>query len=135
MRKFPDKEGMIYRGIRSRLGNDAQDYSNGNEVLWAGFSSCSTDGQVVNEKFAADGDCEGYRTIFHISTKTGKSVAQYSDESNESELILTIGAQHRVQNRMYVGHRTMIVNLACPGISIVHEAHLCFHDDSESDDD
>ena len=135
LRKLPDEEGLIYRGIPARLGDDCQDYSIGKDVLWGGFSSCSTDGKVVLKQFAANGDCEGYRTIFHISTKTGKSIAQYSDDSSESELILTIGAQHRVQNKMCVGNRTMIVNLASPDIATVHKAHVGFHDDSDPDDD
>ena len=56
---------MLYRAIIAKLGSDDGDYSVGQELIWGGFSSCSTNGEVVRERFLGDED--DYKTLFTIA--------------------------------------------------------------------
>lgn len=56
----------------------------GQKLKWWGFTSCTTDGKVLqSEAFCGS---KGSRTLFIIKCVTGKNISKYSSYSDEAEV-------------------------------------------------
>lgn len=66
---LPNTSCTVYRGVKRDLKNG---YKKGSNVVWWGFSSCTSDMDVLsNESFMGS---SGKRTLFTIECQTGKNI-------------------------------------------------------------
>jgi hypothetical protein len=108
LHKLPRVRGLVHRGVRlpiDRLGY----YFKGAKVLWWGFSSTTTDAEVLEqEQFLGR---EGGRTMFHLAVENGVSIRAYSSMAEE-EVLLLPGTFLLVNSVTDLGHGLHMVNLA-----------------------
>lgn len=104
--KLPSWSGVVYRGIEARLGED--EYAKQEEMIWPSFSSCSEEGEAVMKGFL---ESSNDQTLFAIAVRNGKSVAEFSEHGSEAEILLPLGVQLRVDNKIRLHERLMLVNL------------------------
>ena len=97
--------GNVWRGVRADIG--AQ-YVKGKKVRWWRFSSCTTNGDVLNNDLFLG--TTGKRTVFSIDCKTGVKVKHLSAYEQEDEVLLAAGTRFLVANTLTNGDLT-IVNL------------------------
>lgn len=97
--------GNVWRGVRADIG--AQ-YVKGKKVRWWRFSSCTTNGDVLNNDLFLG--TTGKRTVFSIDCKTGVKVKHLSAYEDEDEVLLAAGTRFLVANTLTNGDLT-IVNL------------------------
>ena len=85
--KLPTVSNMtVYRGVKYELLCDADIYQEGRNLVWWGFSSCSTD-RGVAERVHFIGET-GQRNLFCIECIEGKNIEKHSYIQPEKEVIL-----------------------------------------------
>ena len=85
----------VWRGIRHQ---DSTRYKEGDEKIWWAFSSCTKSLNVLNSDLFLGKT--GTRTIFSIETFDGRSVSEYSDFSDEDEVLLLPGTRLKVFSKL-----------------------------------
>jgi len=76
----------VYRGVKSSLNIEDENYQVGNEIFWWGFSSCSKEENISgNNQFLGE---TGARTLFIIKCLNGKDISKHSYFRNEHEVLL-----------------------------------------------
>lgn len=100
--------GVIYRGIKdpyepiteqNMIARAAASGGSG-ELVWWGFSSCSTDLQAVKTFF---GDT-GYRVLYTIENgSAARDVSKYSKFPDEAEVLLPFGSAFKVKTAAKMG--------------------------------
>jgi hypothetical protein len=86
--KIPSIEITVYRGINRDFGKL---YAKDTKFIWGSLTSCTRSKEKASE-FA--GNSSG--TVFAISTKKGKDIAEYSMYKTEKEVLLYPGTEYRV---------------------------------------
>ncbi|CAF4526793.1 unnamed protein product, partial [Rotaria sp. Silwood2] len=80
---LPNLQRHVYRGVK---GNMQSAYKTGEKIIWWGFSSCTSQLNVLsNDQFLGS---TGVRTLFNIDCKTGKDIQKHSAFPRESEILL-----------------------------------------------
>jgi len=77
-------------------------YKKRNTVVWSQFTSCSTNIKVAEEMLAKVTDSTNH-TLFHINTRYGYDISEYSVFKQEAEVILLPGAHFTVLKVMDSG--------------------------------
>ncbi len=96
--KLPyEDETTFYRVVTKKLKNY---YKRGYQFFEAAFSSCSTNGIDVLERFARP---QSWNTIFVI-TGRGKSIKEFSHKQIEDEILVPMGVELRVENFLMDNH-------------------------------
>jgi hypothetical protein len=101
----PMHVGNVWRGVKADIGSQ---YVKGKKVRWWRFSSCTTNGDVLNNDLFLG--TTGKRTVFSIDCKTGVKVKHLSAYEAEDEVLLAAGTRFLVANTLTNGDLT-IVNL------------------------
>jgi hypothetical protein len=107
--KLPRVKGMVCRGVKlpiAQLGNYAQ---GGEEVVWWGFSSTTTNLAPTSQFLGKDGD----RTMFHIQLAPDTAAVQIHHYSAlvDEEVLLPPGTCLRVESSSNCGNGLHIVVL------------------------
>ncbi|CAF3209051.1 unnamed protein product [Rotaria sp. Silwood2] len=80
---LPSLHTHVYRGVK---GNLKSALKIGEKIIWWGFSSCTSDLNILNnDQFLGS---TGVRTLFNIDCKTGKDIKNHSAFPHESEVLL-----------------------------------------------
>lgn len=96
----------VYRGVKADLSDQ---YSRGSTITWWGFSSCTTNIEVLdNPNFLG---CTGTRTLFSIDCCSAKSVKTFSVFPHEEEVLLPPGRQFEVKGRLDQGNGLHIIQM------------------------
>lgn len=91
--KLPLYNKTIYRGVKQDM---MKDYPVGSKNFWWGFSSCTSDINVLNnETFCG---LDGPRTMFKIKSLGGRSINTYAYYFAESEVLLLPGRYLQVRS-------------------------------------
>jgi len=102
MSKLPKVTRPIWRGVKENI---SESYPRGTKFYWWGFSSASTDLELLkSEQFL--GPTSG--TLFNIQSKHGVSIANYSAIPSESEVLLPPGIRFIVNGAISVGGAFLI---------------------------
>ena len=99
LRKLPDFEGVVYRGVPDIREVAERKYYIGRRIKWSGFSSSST-------RLAASqaiGLAPANAVIFKINVTTGKVIKALSFFEEEGEVLLWPGQKFQVTRPAYVG--------------------------------
>ena len=84
--RLPSVKLTVYRGINLVSDNDYKKYLGVKDLVWWGFSSCSTNrGISENEQFCGQ---TGNRILFVIDCIKGKDIGKHSYFKKESEVLL-----------------------------------------------
>ena len=88
LQRIPRPEGRmeVYRGLCFETLNDKNHYKIDEEIIWWGFSSCSTD-RLIAQKGQFVGE-EGLRTLFVINCFNGIDIQNHSHFKREKEVLL-----------------------------------------------
>lgn len=89
IQQLPSLIGEVYRGVDCAF--DTKMYAIGTKITWSSFSVCTTDWRSPSEFIR---DKKGI--IFIIKSRTGKSVAQYSRNPVDNEVIFLPGVQFTI---------------------------------------
>ena len=94
----------VIRGGSFQFGS-----SKGDIIRWRDFTSASQDGRTALE-FAGD---SGYRSMFYIRSRTGKSIKPYADSEveDEEEVLFRPATPFRVEDVAFVGQGLAVVVL------------------------
>ncbi len=84
--RLPSVKLTVYRGINLVSDNDYKKYQGDKELVWWGFSSCSTS-RDISEKEQFSGQT-GKRILFVIDCIKGKDISKHSYFKKESEVLL-----------------------------------------------
>eukprot|EP00930_Biecheleria_cincta_P009226 TRINITY_DN110929_c0_g1_i1.p1 TRINITY_DN110929_c0_g1~~TRINITY_DN110929_c0_g1_i1.p1 ORF type:complete len:312 (+),score=38.98 TRINITY_DN110929_c0_g1_i1:61-996(+) len=116
--KLPKSPRTVFRGIK---GKDLRaDYAKGKRIMWPAFSSCTTDLSFLqSETFLGK---QGIRTLFVIDMLTGVQIVQYSDFSNEAEVLLYPGTWFDVLGTVDLGNNLFQVHMKEAGSSSMSQA-------------
>ncbi|CAF0949459.1 unnamed protein product [Rotaria sordida] len=96
----------IYRGVKLDL---REKYNEGTQIVWWGFSSCTTTVKVLeNDSFFGK---RGTRTLFAIECDTGKEIREHSFYRKEDEILLLPGREFEVVSSVYMGHKLTMIQL------------------------
>jgi len=87
--KLPTISGCVWRGVAGDIGKE---YKENELITWWGISSCSTLIEVVKDFL----DPNQESTLFMIDAVNGKNISDYSNYSDEKEVILAMGTKLRV---------------------------------------
>jgi hypothetical protein len=80
--RLPAIERTVYRGLKLDLSSE---YSEGKELFWWGFSSCTTMMNILKaDQYFGN---SGTRTLFTIECTNGKDIRQHSYYHSEEEMI------------------------------------------------
>ena len=102
--KLPTIETIVYRGINKNLTNE---YTKSKKVIWWGFSSTSGNVEVLETPTSFDQNEE--RTMFHIKTKTGIEINEYSAFPQEKEILLLPGTPLEIEGVLSAGPGLWII--------------------------
>ena len=84
----------VYRGVQFKSERDFKKYQIDAEIIWWGFSSCSTSREVSTKpQFIGE---EGCQTLFEIHCLKGIDIANHSFYRKEREVLLLPGTRVRV---------------------------------------
>jgi len=106
---LPSKSLTVYRGVRNGIESQDEKYQIGKQVVWWGFSSCSTD-RKVSEKEQFLGET-GQGTLFIIDCINGKDIANHSYFRKENEILLLPATKFQVINNEYRKNGSHIIHL------------------------
>lgn len=113
LRKLPICENItLYRGIRDNVDRDM--YKVGHTIVFHGFSSATTDMNVVKEFLASSSEGKGAApsssgTLFVLEDTWGYDIQQYSLYPNEREILIEPERHFRVQS--VIESNIVVVNL------------------------
>jgi predicted DNA-binding WGR domain protein len=102
MDRLPKQQKTLWRGISVDLYDK---YKVGQNVIWWGVSSCTSDKKVA-ENFM--NGCGGNCTFLTIETKTATDISEISFYSNEKESLLAPGTEFKVLSSEKKGKVTYI---------------------------
>lgn len=106
LERLPSIHRTIYRGIKSDVH---EDYATGKSVVWWGFSSCTTNLDVLKlETFLGKTDT---RTMFTIECKSGKNIQRHSFFPSEVEVLIPAATQFKVVACLDQGHGLHVIQL------------------------
>ena len=89
--QLPSTSCKVFRGMKKDLRNE---YPAGTHVLWWGFSSCTSDRELMRrDRFLGS---RGPRTLFSIEARTAKDIVSFSRYRTERELLLLPARQFEV---------------------------------------
>ncbi|CAF3411967.1 unnamed protein product, partial [Rotaria sp. Silwood2] len=89
--RLPTVRTTAYRGVRLNLGKH---YSEGETIVWWGFSECTTSvGVLQSEQFLGN---TGDRTMFTIQCQTARNIRKHSYFEQEDAVLLMAGTQFKV---------------------------------------
>jgi len=112
LKKIKKFDGVVYRGVKMDLWNA---YKGKKLIVWAGFSSTSTNIQTQqSEKFCGS---TGDRTLFNIKTASGIPIEAYSAYKNETEVLLLPMTTFEIEGSFAAGSGLTIIQLK----EVVHE--------------
>jgi hypothetical protein len=93
--QIPSSCRTVYRGVKLDL---SEQYPEGKEFVWWGFSSCtSTMGVLENEQFLGK---TGKRTMFAIECDSGKDISRHSYYQSEKEILLLAARKFIVESSL-----------------------------------
>ncbi|CAF3572532.1 unnamed protein product [Rotaria sp. Silwood1] len=81
--QLPSRHNFVYRGVK---GNLSEKYRRGREIVWWGFSSCTSNLGVFENAPYFDKTSE--RTLFTIDCDSGKDISQHTYFPSEEEILL-----------------------------------------------
>lgn len=96
----------IYRGVNLDLMSK---YRQGTKIVWWGFSSCTTNAEVLENNLFLDKNSA--RTIFTIECDTGKDIRKHSYYQKEDEILLIPGIEFEVVSSMNMGDQHAVIQL------------------------
>ena len=101
--RLPPVRTMVHRGVRLDLGSR---YHKEQTVVWWGFSSCTTNIEVLKSKqFLGDTDA---RTLFYIQCETARDIGKHSYFPTEDEVLLLAATQFQVTGCLNQGDLCII---------------------------
>ena len=105
---FPRPVGykMVWRGV---VEVPIDDYDEGEEKVWWGFTSCTAVCSTLED--AAYFDRSHVRIMFSIETSSGKSVRSHSDYMVEDEILLPPGIRLKVVSKVMLIESLYMVHL------------------------
>lgn len=98
----------VYRGVKKDLTAKYNKDSEGAEVTWHSFTSCTRKlGLMDDPNFCGT---SGKRTIFsvHLTQGQGRYIAPYSNFPNEEEVLLPPGCRFRIESVTQQGDLTIV---------------------------
>lgn len=107
LEKLPSSnKQVLFRGVRLDLRDE---FSTGTSFIWWAFSSCTSKIEVLeSEQFLGK---NGTRTLFQITSSSGKDIKNHSFIPNEHEILLLPARQFKVTGCLSPGHGFHIINL------------------------
>jgi hypothetical protein len=104
--RLPTTHRFVFRGVKLDL---SAQYQKGKQVLWWGFSSCTTSVNVLqSESFLGK---SGMRTMFTIECDSGKDIRKHSVFPKEDEILLLAATQFKVAGCLNQGNGLHTVQL------------------------
>ncbi|XWV25964.1 hypothetical protein QJ857_gp1116 [Tupanvirus soda lake] len=100
IKQLPKHKGEVFRGV-GNIG-DRTKFMVGTEILWPMFTSASTIWKIATENAPDFSTKKKEGTIFVIKSITGRYVGQYSQFSQDTEIIFLPNTKFRV-NAWYMG--------------------------------
>lgn len=94
LRKLPTFRGVAHRGNDNRA-IVKQEYRQGREIFWSGFTSTTLSKDVAKEFAGKNG------VVFNIKLSSGKNISQFSTLGREDEIILTPNTGLIVAKELY----------------------------------
>ncbi|CAF1203604.1 unnamed protein product [Adineta ricciae] len=85
---------VVYRAIRYQQEHEYDQYKQGAELLWWGFSSCSAERSISEQEQFLGSD--GFRILFVINCIDGVDIKAYSTYQTENEILLLPATKVRV---------------------------------------
>ena len=89
--KLPTVKGRVWRAHPFKIGKS---FSQGQLVTWWSMNSCSLSTDVIKNILGNNENA----TVFSIDAVTGIKVSDYSEDKNESEIILRMDTQFHVRS-------------------------------------
>eukprot|EP00729_Bicosta_minor_P018989 gene18989-24177_t len=98
---------MVYRGMKVGASTLGDDYENGEDFVWSGFSSTATTVNVMSEFMGMVGP----RTLFNLELTelVGRDLRAFSMFESENEILLPPNMQFKVVSRLDAGNGLTIV--------------------------
>lgn len=103
--KLPSENRTIWRGVQLDLSGN---FEEGQDIIWWAFTSCTEKNKLLQNDFLGQ---VGRRTLFCIEPCRGKSIKNFSDYANESEILLLPGTKLRVISILPQGSDLHIIHL------------------------
>jgi hypothetical protein len=104
--RLPSTRRSVFRGIKMNL---AEQYPQGREFIWWGFSSCTPSIEALQkQQFLGN---TGPRTLFFIDCDTGKDISRFSFYKSEEEIVLFPARRFRVQHYLQATSDVHIIKL------------------------
>lgn len=95
LEKMPAHKGNVFR-----MRADAPDWEVGGTIKESGFTSTSTNENMVRDKFAG-------KTLMRIKNKSGRNITSMSRFKGEDEVLVPSGAQYRITGKRKEGDITV----------------------------
>ena len=98
LQQLPTTHTMAYRGVPLDLTSK---YIKGETIVWWGFSSCTTDVEVLQKEiFLGD---KGARTMFTLECETARNIRKHSFFPVEEEVLLLAATKFQVNGCLRQG--------------------------------
>ena len=104
--KLPSRSLHVYRGVKEDLHKD---YPEDSTFVWWGFSSCTTNINVLSQPDFLG--MTGPRTIFNIDIDSGKNISQHSVIPTEQEVLLLAARQFKVIGTLHPAEDLYIIQV------------------------
>ena len=104
--KLPALQKTVFRGIPVDVKDN---YWMGRRVRWSGITSCSGHMKAAFTYAQKDGALAGLGTVLQLSISSGKKIAEFSQYSEEDEIVLApytefvVSGKPRVRSLMVEG--------------------------------
>jgi hypothetical protein len=92
--RLPSIRVNIYRCLKLNEKIEYEKYSEGKEIIWWGFSSCTMNKKISSKEHFINSI--GTRILFLIECLNGKDISEYSSNKNAQEVLLLPGTQFQV---------------------------------------
>jgi hypothetical protein len=92
--RLPSIHVNIYRTLKFNKEIQYENYSEGNDIIWWGFSSCTINKNICSKEHFINSI--GTRTLFIIECLNGKYIGSHSFNKNEQEVLLLPATQFKV---------------------------------------
>jgi hypothetical protein len=92
--RLPSIRLDIYRGLKLNTHIEYEKYQEGQNVIWWGFSSCTTNKNIAQKEHFLTS--KGVRTLFIIECFNGKYIGPHSFNKNDQEVLLFPATQFEV---------------------------------------
>ena len=110
---------MVFCGMKVGAETLGDDYDEGEEFVWSGFSSTATTVKVMQEFMGT----EGPRTLFQLelTERVGRDLRDFSLFPSENEILLPPNMQFKVVSRFDAGHGFTMVQ--CKQVEAIDAGH------------